>query len=183
MPVDLHGPGMWYASRAAGLVTLLLLTTSVLLGVMTAGRFSSDRWPRFLTAGLHRNISLLVLVFLALHVVTTVFDQFVSIPVVAAFVPFTASYKTFWLGLGAIALDLLLALIATSLLRNRLGQRVWRRVHWLANACWPVGLAHGLGIGTDRATTWVFALTVVCAAVVAAAATWRVVTAVRLGAR
>ena len=183
MPVDLHGPGMWYASRAAGLVTLLLLTTSVLLGVMTAGRFSSDRWPRFLTAGLHRNISLLVLVFLALHVATTVFDKFVSIPVAAAFVPFAASYKTFWLGLGAVALDLLLALVATSLLRNRLGQRVWRRVHWLAYACWPVGLAHGLGIGTDRATTWVFALTVVCAAVVAAAATWRVVTAVRLGAR
>lgn len=59
MPIDLHGPGMWYATRAAGLVTLLMLTASVLLGVMTAGRFSSDRWPRFLTAGLHRNISLL----------------------------------------------------------------------------------------------------------------------------
>ena len=183
MPVDLHGPGMWYASRAAGLVTLLLLTTSVLLGVMTAGRFSSDRWPRFLTAGLHRNISLLVLVFLAVHVGTTVLDTFVSIPVAAAFVPFASSYKTFWLSLGAVALDLLLALVATSLLRNRLGQRAWRRVHWLAYACWPIGLAHGLGIGTDRAATWVFALTVVCAAVVAAAATWRVVTAVRLGAR
>ena len=80
MPVDLHGPGLWYATRAAGLVTLLLLTTSVLLGVMTGGRFSSDRWPRFLTAGLHRNISLLVLVFLALHVATTVLDTFVSGP-------------------------------------------------------------------------------------------------------
>lgn len=148
-----------YAARAAGLVTLLLLTASVLLGVITAGRFSSDRWPRFLTAGLHRNISLLVLVFLALHVSTTVFDTFVSIPVAAAFVPFVSSYKTFWLGLGAIALDLLLALSITSLLRNRLGHRSWRRVHWLAYACWPIGLAHGLGAGTDRATTWVFALT------------------------
>src|SRR5712691_9634583 len=71
MAINLHGPGMWYATRAAGLVTL---------GLMTAGRFSSDRWPRFLTAGLHRNISLLVLVFLALHVSTTVLDTFVSIP-------------------------------------------------------------------------------------------------------
>ena len=183
MPIDLHGPGMWYATRAAGLVTLLLLTAIVLLGVMTAGRFTSDRWPRFLTAGLHRNISLLVLVFLALHVATTVLDTFVSIPVVAAFVPFGSSYKTFWLGLGTIALDLLLALVATSLLRNRLGQRSWRRVHWLAYACWPIGLAHGLGAGTDRATTWVFALTVACAAAVAGAATWRLVSAVRLGAR
>jgi methionine sulfoxide reductase heme-binding subunit len=151
--------------------------------VVTAGRFSSDRWPRFLTGGLHRNISLLVLVFLALHVITTVFDKFVSIPVAAAFVPFVSSYKTFWLGLGAVALDLLIALAATSLVRNRLGYRTWRRVHWVAYACWPIGLAHGLGIGTDRATTWVFALTVACAAVVAGAATWRLVTAVRLGAR
>jgi len=183
MTIDLHGPGLWYATRAAGLVTLLLLTASVLLGVMTAGRFSSERWPRFLTVGLHRNLSLVVLVFLALHVGTTVLDQFVSVPVVAAFVPFVSGYKTFWLGLGTIAADLLLALLATSLLRNRLGHRSWRTVHWLAYACWPIGLAHGLGIGTDRATTWVFALTVACAATVAAAATWRLVTGVRLGAR
>ena len=183
MGIDLHGPGRWYATRAAGLVTLLLLTASVLLGVMTAGRFSSDRWPRFLTVGLHRNISLLVLVFLALHVGTTVLDSYVSIPVTAVFVPFASSYKTFWLGLGAIALDLLLALIVTSLVRGRLGHRSWRRVHWLAYACWPVGLAHGLGIGTDRDTVWVFAMTIACAAAVAAATTWRLVTTVRAGAR
>jgi sulfoxide reductase heme-binding subunit YedZ len=174
---------LWYATRAAGLVTLLLLTTSVLLGVMTAGRFATERWPRFLTVGLHRNVSLLVLVFLALHVGTTLIDTFVSVPVSAAFVPFISSYKTFWLGLGTIAMDLLLALIVTSLLRTRLGHRAWRGVHWLAYACWPIGLAHGLGIGTDRATTWVFVLTVGCAAAVAAATTWRVITAARVGAR
>jgi len=181
--LSLNGPGLWYATRAAGLVTLLLLTASVLFGVLTAGRFSSERWPRFLTTGLHRNISLLVLVFLALHVGTTVLDSYVSIPVAAAFVPFLSSYKTFWLGLGAIALDLLLALVATSVVRGRLGHRSWRRVHWLAYACWPIGLAHGLGIGTDRNTTWVFALTIGCAAAVAAAATWRLVGTARAGAR
>ncbi len=183
MSFSLHGPGLWYATRATGLVTLLLLTTGVLLGVLTAGRFASARWPRFLTAGLHRNISLLVLVFLALHVATNVIDTFVSISLVSAFVPFTSSYQTFWLGLGAIALDLLIALVATSLIRNRLGHRAWRRIHWAAYACWPVALAHGLGIGTDRATLWVFALTVACVAIVAAAATWRFVTAARAGAR
>src|SRR5262249_29355463 len=165
MVIDLHGPGLWYATRAAGLVTLLLLTASVLLGVMTAGRFSSERWPRFLTSGLHRNISLLVLVFLVLHAGTTMLDEFVSIPVIAVFVPLAASYKTFWLGLdafvpirvlrvsgppaasykpfwlglGAVASDLLLAWLLTSLLRSRLGYRPWRWVHWLAYACWPVG--------------------------------------------
>src|SRR6516225_5160138 len=183
MGIDLHGPGMWYATRAAGLVTLLLLTASVLLGVMTAGRFSSDKWPRFLTVGLHRNISLLVLIFLALHIGTTVVDTYTSIPAAAAFVPFASSYKAPWLGLGAVAVDLLIAVVVTSLLRRRLGFRAWRRLHWLAYACWPIALAHGLGTGTDRKTLWVFAATLGCAAAVAVAATWRVVAASRAGAR
>ncbi len=179
----LHGPDLWYATRATGLVTLLLLTGSVMLGVLTAGRFVSGRWPRFLTVGLHRNLSLLAVVFLALHVGTTVIDTYTSIPLTAAFIPFSSSYKTVWLSLGAVACDLLLALVITSLVRNRLGHRTWRAIHWISYACWPAALAHGLGIGTDRSTIWVFALTVLCVATVAAVATWRFVVGVRAGAR
>ena len=183
MSAVLHGPALWYATRATGLVTMLLLTASVLLGLLTSGRFGGASWPRFLTVGLHRNLSLLVLVFLALHVGTTVADTFVSIPLTAAFIPFTSSYKAFWLGLGAVALDLLIALVATSLIRNRLGLRAWRWVHWAAYLCWPVALAHGLGAGTDRNTIWVFALTIGCAALVTGAVTWRFVSTARAGAR
>jgi predicted ferric reductase len=183
MIFSLNGPGLWYATRATGLVTLLLLTASVLLGVTTAGRFASENWPRFLTVGLHRRISLLVLVFLALHIGTTVVDTYTSIPAAAAFLPFASSYKAPWLGLGAVAVDLLLAIMVTSLLRSRLGFRAWRRIHWLAYACWPVALAHGLGTGTDRKTIWVFAATLGCAAVIAVATTWRIVIAARTGAR
>ena len=132
MNFDMHGPGLWYTTRATGLVALLLLTVSVLLGLLTAGRFSNQRWPRFLTQGLHRNVSLLVLVFLVIHVGSTVLDTYTSISLTAAFVPFASSYKTGWLALGAVALDLLIALVVTSLLRDRLGYRMWRRLHWLA---------------------------------------------------
>ena len=183
MIFSLNGPGLWYATRATGLVTLLLLTASMLLGIITAGRFASEKWPRFLTVGLHRNITLLVLVFLTLHVGTTVVDTYTSIPATAAVVPFASSYKAPWLGLGAVAVDLLLAIMVTSLLRSRLGFRAWRRIHWLAYACWPVALAHGLGTGTDRKTIWVFAATLGCAAVIAVATTWRIVIAARTGAR
>jgi len=176
MSIDMHGPGLWYVTRATGLVSLLLLTASVLLGLFTAGRFRSERWPRFLTQGLHGNVSLLVLVFLALHIVSTVLDTYTSISLTAAFVPFASSYKTVWLSLGAVALDLLIALTATSLIRGRLGYRTWRRLHWLAYACWPVAVAHGLGIGTDRSATWVIALTLACVVSVGAATTWRFVT-------
>jgi methionine sulfoxide reductase heme-binding subunit len=181
--MSLHGPGLWYATRATGLVTLLLLTASVLFGILTAGRFSTGKWPRFLSQGLHRNISLLVLVFLALHVGTTVIDTYTSISLTAAFIPFASSYKTVWLSLGAVALDLMVALIVTSLLRQRIGHRAWRRVHWLAYACWPVAMAHGLGIGTDRNATWVFALTMACGVSVLSVAGWRLAVAARLGAQ
>ena len=176
MSVDLQGPGLWYVTRATGLVSLVLLTTSVLLGLLTAGRFSSRRWPRFLTQGMHRNVSLLVLVFLALHIGSTVVDGYTSISLTAAFVPFASSYKTLWLSLGAVALDLLVALVVTSLARGRLGYRTWRRLHWLAYACWPVAVAHGLGIGTDRSVTWVIALTIGCMGCVGAVVTWRILT-------
>jgi methionine sulfoxide reductase heme-binding subunit len=180
MSLDMRGPGLWYVTRATGLVALLMLTVSVLLGLLAAGRFSGDRWPRFLTQGLHRNISLLVVAFLTLHVASTVLDTYTSIPLTAAFLPFTSGYKPGWLALGAVALDLVIALIVTSLARERLGYRTWRALHWLAYACWPVAVAHGLGIGTDRSATWVIALTIGCVACVGAAAAWRVLS---LGAR
>ena len=182
MSLDLHGPGLWYVTRATGLVTLVLLTASVLLGLLTAGRFRGERWPRFLTQGLHANLSLLVLAFLTLHVAGTVLDSYTSIPLSAAFVPFMSPYKPFWLSLGAVALDLLIALAVTSLLRGRLGYRAWRGVHWLGYACWPVAVAHGFGTGTDRTATWALALTLGCVISVAATAAWRF-TRVAAGAR
>ena len=183
MTFALNSPALWYATRATGLVTMLLLTASMLLGIVTAGRFASEDWPRFLTVGLHRNITLLVLVFLTLHVGTTVVDTYTSIPATAAVVPFASPYKAPWLGLGAVAVDLLLAVILTSLLRGRLGFRAWRGLHWLAYACWPIALIHGLGTGTDRRTLWVVAATLSCVAAVVVAATWRLATASRAGAR
>jgi len=167
------GPGLWYATRAAGLVALLLLTASTLLGVLTAGRFSSPRWPRFLTVGLHRNIALLAGAFLVLHVVTIVVDSYTPIPLTAAFVPFASPYQRLWLALGAVALDLLIVLAATSLARARLGYRGWRLVHWCGYACWPVAVAHGAGAGTDERTLWGAGLTLGCVAVVAGAVAWR----------
>jgi len=173
-----HGPFLWYATRAAGLITLILLTASMMLGILNAGRFGTPRWPRFLVQGLHRNLSLLALTFLALHVGTTVIDTYTSIGLSAAFVPFSSPYKRFWLGLGAIACDLLLTLVITSLVRQRIGYRQWRLVHWAGYLCWPVAIAHGLGTGSDRGTSWVLALTATCIAAVLGSVVYRAVRAI-----
>jgi sulfoxide reductase heme-binding subunit YedZ len=157
---------LWYATRAFGLVSMVLLSTVVVLGLLVAGRR-----PSYVLIGLHRSLSLLSVGLIALHVATGAADSYVPIRWVDVVVPFVSSYRAFWLGLGVVAADLLLALIVTSLLRTRLGPRTWRAVHWLAYAAWPVAVVHALGMGTDGRA--VLALTAACAAAVAVAAVGR----------
>jgi hypothetical protein len=167
----------WYATRATGVVALVLLTLVVALGVAGSMRLRSTRWPRFLVTGLHRNLTLLTLVFLVGHIATTLLDSFTPIGLRDAFVPFLASYRPIWLGLGAVALDLLLALTLTSLLRVRIGYRSWRSLHWLAYAAWPVALAHTLGTGSDVRFGWLQSLSLGCVALVGIAVALRLKTA------
>lgn len=164
---------LWYATRATGLAALVLLTASVVLGVLTSVRLARQAWPRFVTVALHRNVSLLAVTFTGLHVVTTVTDPYASISVVSAVVPFTSPYRRIWLGLGAVAFDLLLAVLITSLFRVRVGLRAWRLVHWAGYLCWPVALIHAVGAGTDGAARWVLAGLAACAVAVGAAGAWR----------
>ncbi len=170
------GPSIyWYLTRSTGAVALLLLSGAVVLGVIDVRRWSTPGWPRFLTDSLHRNVALLAMVFLVLHILTSILDSFASISLLDAFIPFAGSYRPFWLGLGAAAFDLLLAVTITSLLRQRMRYGTWRAVHWLTYGSWPVALLHGLGTGSDIRTTWMLTLTFACLAAVLAAVLVRVV--------
>lgn len=163
----------WFLTRGTGVVSLLMLTGVVVLGITGSVGWETRRWPRFITQGLHRNLSLLAVAFLGVHVATAVFDGFAPIRWVDTVLPFGASYRPVWLGLGAVGFDLLLALVITSLVRVRLGYRSWKAVHWLAYACWPVALVHGLGTGTDTRTAWMLLLDAACVAAVVGAVWWR----------
>jgi len=167
----------WYLTRGTGVVALLLLTAGVLLGVLTSARWGTPRWPRFVVSGLHRNVTLLALAFVVVHVLTTIIDGYAPIGLRDAVLPFFSSYRPIWLGLGAVAFDLLLALIATSLLRARIGQRAWKLVHWLAYGAWPIALVHAFGTGSDAGSGWFDLLALGSAAAVVLAVLWRVVRA------
>jgi predicted ferric reductase len=159
----------WYLTRSTGAVALILLTAAIALGVADVRRWSSPRWPRFIVDGVHRNVSLLAMAFLAAHILTSVLDSFAPISLVDAFIPFTGSYRPFWLGLGALSFDLLLAVTITSLMRQRIGFQGWRAVHWLTYASWPIALVHGFGTGSDVKDTWLLAISIACLLVVLAA--------------
>ncbi len=166
---------LWYSTRATGIVALVLLTATMVLGVLTSVRFGTPRWPRFAFQDLHRRVSLVAMVVVALHVLTTVTDSFAPIGWVSVVVPFTSSYRRLWLGLGTIAVDLLLAVTISSLLRRRINPRTWRALHWLAYASWPLAVVHGLGTGTDPHLGWMLVLTMACGAAVLGAVGWRLV--------
>jgi len=165
---------LWYFARGSGVIALVLLTIVVVLGVGARSGKPVFNLPRFAVSLVHRNAALLAVVFLAGHVISLLFDPYAQLRLFDLVVPFVGNYRQLWEGLGTLGFDLLIAIVVTSLLRNRLGARVWRAVHWLAYLCWPVALMHGLGTGTDRGVWWLWAISLTCAAAVVAAVGWRV---------
>jgi sulfoxide reductase heme-binding subunit YedZ len=164
----------WYLMRASGVVALILFSAVLALGIATANRWRPGRLPRFVTLGLHRNLSLLAVVFLGAHIVTAVLDSYSHMRLIQVLVPLPTGSYSLWLGLGALSLDLALAVVVTSLLRQRLNQRLWKGVHWLAYASWPLAFAHSIGIGTDAGSEWLLVVALACLATVVAAVVWRI---------
>jgi sulfoxide reductase heme-binding subunit YedZ len=164
---------LWYTARATGVISLVLLTIVVALGIASRSGRSAFGLPRFAVALVHRNAALLAVVTLVIHVTTLLLDSYAKVHVTDLLVPFVGAYRPLWQGLGTVGLELILALVVTSLLRTRMPERVWRGVHWLAYAFWPVAFAHSLGTGTDSGTVWMRGVAAVSALTVVAAIGWR----------
>ncbi|MGC1185683.1 MAG: ferric reductase-like transmembrane domain-containing protein [Candidatus Dormiibacterota bacterium] len=171
--LDFSSSTLWYLTRGSGLVLLVLLSACLVLGILGSGGWSSARAPRFVTSGLHRNLALLTVALLVVHVLTAELDPYAPLGWLAVALPFFTPYRALWMGLGTLSTDLVVAVIITSLLRARLGYRAWRAVHWLAYLSWPVALLHSLGTGTDTRVAWVLAIEILCLAVVMVAVLWR----------
>jgi DMSO/TMAO reductase YedYZ heme-binding membrane subunit len=165
---------LWLVSRAAGVVALVLLTATVVLGTVSTAPTRSVAWPRWARQALHRDLALLSIAALAVHIGAVVLDNYVDIRWYVPLVPFVSAYRPVWVGLGTIAFDLVLVVIASSLLRVRLGVRTWRAVHWLTYAAWPIAVLHYLTTGTDASAPWGVALAVLAIVAVAVAVGLRI---------
>jgi methionine sulfoxide reductase heme-binding subunit len=164
---------LWYLSRATGLVSFVLLSLVVVLGAVLSAKGKVPGLPRFAGVGLHRNVALMSLVLLAIHIVTAVVDPYVTIGWLSVVLPFTSSYEPLWVGLGSLAIDLTVALVVTSLLRFKIGIRTWKKIHWLAYAAWPIAAAHGIGAASDLQSGALFAVVLATIAAVATSVAWR----------
>jgi methionine sulfoxide reductase heme-binding subunit len=163
----------WYAARGTGVISLVLLTLVVWLGIVGRSGRPLPGLPRFAVGDLHRNASLVGVGFIAVHLLTLLADPYAQLRLLDLVVPFNATYRPFWLGLGTVTSDLIIVLILTSLVRHRLGARAWRAVHWLAYGAWPFALLHALGTGTDSGQLWLRLFAVACAGIVIASLLWR----------
>lgn len=143
---------LWYLTRTTGIVAFVLLTLALSFGVAASQRaLASPSWPRFANQALHRNVSLLALVFLGVHIMTTILDGYVSVSWWSLIIPGASSYRTLWVALGTLAFDIVIAVTITSLIRLRMKARLWRQIHYLVYAMWPLSALHFLNTGTDAA--------------------------------
>jgi sulfoxide reductase heme-binding subunit YedZ len=164
---------LWYLGRGTGVVALVLFTLAVVLGIGVRSGRPVGGLPRFGVHELHRSVSLLATSLLAVHVGTMLLDPYAQLRLLDVVLPFAGAYRPLWLGLGTLALDLLVAVVVTSLLRERIGRSGWRAVHWATYAIWPLALLHALGKGTDGSTPWLRGIAVACGLSVAAVVAWR----------
>jgi predicted ferric reductase len=141
---------LWYLTRATAIVGFVLMTLAFALGLASTQRLRESRhWPRFATQQLHRNVALLAMAFVLLHILTTLADTYVHVGWWSIVIPFVSGYHPLWVGLGTLAFDTTVLVVVTSLVRDRLPYSVWRATHWAAYALWPLAFFHFLLTGTD----------------------------------
>jgi sulfoxide reductase heme-binding subunit YedZ len=143
----------WYIARSSGIVAYLLLSSSVVLGALMAGR-ARFAWPRFAVEEVHRFLALLAGAFIVVHASALLLDTVVPISLKQELVPFSSPYRPFAVGLGVLAAELAAAVGITNLFRSRLPHKVWRRAHYLTIAVWGLATTHGFLAGTDRLDPW-----------------------------
>ncbi|MBY8859610.1 ferric reductase-like transmembrane domain-containing protein [Nocardia sp. CA2R105] len=163
---------LWAFGRGSGIAALAVLTVAVVAGIAArSGR--AITLPRTAIADLHRGASLIACTLVGIHVLSLLADPDAQLRLIDIVVPFAANYRPVWMGLGTVAVDLLIAVVVSALLRHRLGPRTFRLIHWAAYGLWPVALIHALGTGTDASRPWLLTVAGACILAVAAAVTWR----------
>jgi methionine sulfoxide reductase heme-binding subunit len=164
---------LWFATRGSGIVSLLLGSAVMVLGLLTSARWQRPGWPRFLTAELHRTVALVTVVFTGIHIVTAILDPFTHLGVAAALIPLASSYRPVAVAWGVLSVDVILAVVITSLIRDRVGHRLWRAVHWLAYAGFPLAVLHSITSGSDATAPWMLVVDVLSIGAVVVALAWR----------
>lgn len=169
----LVGNAVWYVARAGGMTAFLLLTASVVLGLLLSGRAGLG-WPRFALQDVHRFAGMLAGTFIAVHGLGLWLDDYFDFSLTSLVVPGTSPYRPLAVAAGVVAAELLVALALTNRYRTALSYSFWRRAHYLNFAVWLLALVHGVTAGTDSDTVWALVVYATAVAAVTGLMAWRV---------
>lgn len=173
-------PLTWYLARASGLTLYLLVWLAVVTGLGLTTKALDRLGGRATAYSVHQFATELGLAFLALHVLSLALDETVPFGPAALFVPFVASWREPWTGLGVIAGYLAVAVGLSFGLARVISYGTWRALHWLTFPVYALALAHGLGAGSDAGTPWAIALYLTTGGTVFALAWYRLARGPRL---
>ncbi len=148
----------WLVSRASGIVALLLITLTVIVGLTMATKLLRRPGLTRKLVRAHEHLALVALGAISVHGLALLGDPWLRPGLSGLTVPFAMSYRPLFTGLGVIA-GYLAALLGLSFYaRRRIGVRLWRRLHRATVLVWALGVVHTLGAGSDAATQWLRAL-------------------------
>ncbi len=149
----------WYLSRGSAFVALGLLWISMLLGLLITDKMARS-WPGAPTAfAIHEYVSLLGLVFAGFHALILLGDHYINYRISQILIPFgSLNYHPVWVGVGQIGFYAWALISATFYVRQQIGPKVWRFIHYASFFNFAVAMMHGLAAGTDHAAPWAQAI-------------------------
>jgi sulfoxide reductase heme-binding subunit YedZ len=165
-------PTFWVVARAGGLTAYLLLTLSVVFGLVVKSRPVGFVRPTTMTEA-HRFITVLALSATAVHGIALALDTKIPFEVKELLVPGIAPYRALWVGVGIVAAELMLVIHLSFSLKRWIGTKNWRRLHWLTYGVFVAATLHGVMTGSDSDRAWVVAIYLACIGTVAALTAWR----------
>jgi predicted ferric reductase len=161
-------PTLWYVTRASAVSAYILLSASVILGLMRTTRRQVPWW----LDEAHRYLALLVTGFVVLHLLSLIFDPLIPFTPLNLVLPIAEPYRPFATTLGVLALYCLVAVTVSSWLRRYIAHARWRTLHYASFGAFILVTAHGLLAGSDSGEGWM-RLVYLSAAIVVALLTVR----------
>jgi sulfoxide reductase heme-binding subunit YedZ len=150
--------GWWLASRSSGIVALLAVSISVIIGLMMANGLPRKPGAKRQLLAVHESTALAGLIAIAIHGVTLLGDAYLHPTITQIAIPFTISYRPFYTGLGIIAGWSAAFLGLSFYARRWFGARRWRTIHRATILVWALAVVHTLGAGTDATQIWMRAI-------------------------
>jgi DMSO/TMAO reductase YedYZ heme-binding membrane subunit len=160
-------PFMWYVTRAAATSSYITLALLVILGLIRSmTRLNGGRIAWWLDES-HQFLALLTAILMGIHLISLMFDAKIPFSALNILLPFNEPYSEIPVAIGVFTMYGMVVVLASSWLRQRVGHKLWRLLHYLTFAVFAGVTLHGILAGSDSGQPWMIFIYVSASIVVA----------------